>query len=119
MPRNFVERVGNAIERRAFLRRMVAAAAALAAGVLGIPRANASITVLCCRLCKDPFSCTYANCGCEWAWCCCHHGNKLYNCYECWNIGTPQQYCQDKVCEENFIKCSKVGFIGVVDNCPC
>jgi hypothetical protein len=118
MPEKFVERVAEAAGRRGFLKTMSAASAAFALGLFRIQGAKASggpcsagtIKVACCCLYKDPTTCTYGDCGCQWAWPCTEPGpdprqrcgSSTYSCKECYvNPKPPDSDCVGDV------KCSE------------
>jgi hypothetical protein len=94
MMRQFAVRAAEAAGRRGFLESTGAAALALVATVLGLPRnASAScVEAACCCLCSASApSCppTGSSCACQWAWPCVVDQGcgvcTLYSCFECYN----------------------------------
>lgn len=124
MSEKFVERLSEAVGRRGFVRTLSAAAAAIVLGLFKTEGAGASpfpcgtpglFPVACCCLCRDPRTCAYSGCSCEWSWTCetgiggaggdfC----RRYTCRECYTV-TP---CGDS-CSN--IKCSRATYTTI----PC
>jgi hypothetical protein len=101
-------------ERRNFLGKLKTMAAAMLAGVLGLPTAaNALVPVYCCTLCHDPATCSFSECSCYWGWCC-QDGKWIWGCSECMMSGTPGYMCEGNSCGNSgflanwcsFAKCS-------------
>lgn len=84
MTRDLVERLGDALSRRSFLRRVAVAAA----GVIGLLYGSAgTVEALyscgCCWLCKP---CNYnrcTGCACTWSWVCVDQSSRFWRCHEC------------------------------------
>ena len=115
MSEKLTEKLFEVAGRRRFLRTLSGASAALALGVFSIRTANASIPcppglvkVGCCCLYKDPSTCTYGDCGCQWSWGCNETGptgqrcgGARWTCKECYyNPPPPNSDCV------NPVKCS-------------
>lgn len=104
-----IEKLTEAVGRRRFLGKVASAAAAVVLTVVGIDSARASgglIEVECCSLCKDPTTCTYGNCACQWKWPCGSGGGAgCFLCWECY-FQTGPHCTSDDGCE--FAKCSRV-----------
>jgi hypothetical protein len=93
MTREIVHRLGDLMNRRAFLRR-VAAAAAGAVGLLqgwsGFGVADTLYPCACCWLCRP---CNYfpcSGCACTWTWHCPDQSGTIWRCHECHGTNT---YC--------------------------
>jgi hypothetical protein len=118
MPQPLFAAIERALDRRSFLRKLMATTGALLAGVLGIPRdTKAAHLVLCCHLCVLPGSCAPynpANCGAQWYWTCCYN-NRLRKCFEC--FAPPATDCTGLPC--NGVICSKAEDAGPFEGeCP-
>lgn len=82
MSEKLIDRITASISRRGFLGTLSAASAAFIVGLFKIQGASASgipcqpglFTVGCCCLFKDPRTCSYSDCGCEWVWTCIEGG---------------------------------------------
>ncbi len=85
MGSNFFDYLAEAVSRRTVLKKLVQGAGAVGLGILGIQEAKALVAYLCCNLCKNPGSCTYGNCTCEWCWTCSHTDGCTYSCDECYS----------------------------------
>jgi hypothetical protein len=90
-----VEKLTEVVSRRSMLKRLSAVTATFLLGVFSFSKVveaacpTGLYQLLCCCLCKNPGTCTYENCACEWDW-------------ECpWRIG---QNCYDILCRECFIE---------------
>lgn len=100
MSRKVFEIIEDTMNRRVLLQRMAAALSALLVGVLGAPKLAYATTFQenCCQLCKNPASCSYSGCTCEWSWMCCFPPNpcvqdwRKFKCHEC--IQTPINPCK-------------------------
>ncbi len=76
-------RLSALIDRRAFLRRVGAAALGAVAALVGTPGlALALYNVYCCHLCQ-PNSGSCSNCACTWCWMCTYNLTHDYSCCEC------------------------------------
>jgi hypothetical protein len=114
-----VEKVTELVSRRHILTRLPAAAAAFVLGVFslsGVTHAacpGGLFALLCCCLCKNPGTCTYSNCACEWFWPCDHRIGQ--NCYEveCWECFTNPTPCSGSPTACPNAKCSKTLIISV------
>ncbi|SRR6266852_5371996 len=121
MIENLFEKL-TAVSRRGFMGKAAAAAAAFVSS-LAFPRLAYAGNNPCpqgtnqlhgCCLCKDPTSCTYPSpCAspnyCEWHWVACDKDIcKLYDCKECYSVGSP---CDGRIdCTGNI--CSKAVALG-------
>jgi hypothetical protein len=92
MVRNLLEHLAEVTSRRGFLNSAISAAGAVALVLVGVKPGYATGTtypVACCHLAKDPATCTYGNCSCEWHWpCSLNNGDGTcshYLCYECYS----------------------------------
>ena len=116
MAERLFERLAEAASRRSFLRTMSTASAAFALGLMGIQGSEASgkpctdglFKLHCCCLAKNPSTCAYEFCGCEWSWPCIEVGptgqrcgGSRYSCKECYVEDHPQGSCTGP------FKCSK------------
>lgn len=79
MSEKLADRIAAAAGRRGFLATLSAASAAFVLGVFKTPSVQAGVQGLpqcgpgtfpvgACCLAKDPRSCTYGGCACEWVW---------------------------------------------------
>jgi hypothetical protein len=104
------ERLANSLDRRSFLSRAAYATGAMALTLLGVTPAYATFDILGCNLCKNPATCSYDSCACEWSW----PGTAVpddtgcrdfYICFECYtSSGCPAAGgC-------NGVKCSKLEY---------
>ena len=84
MTRDLVERLGDVIDRRSFLRRIAVAAA----GLIGLLQGSSGVAEAlyacgCCWLCQP---CNYnrcTGCACTWSWICVDRYNRFWRCHEC------------------------------------
>jgi hypothetical protein len=127
MDHKIVEFIEQSLRRRAFLGKLCAATTALMTGVLFGPEtaeANPIFADKCCRLCKDPATCSYSGCTCEWSWQCCQTCHpERWRCDECivTLIGSCAPPCQtNTACGKKAIcpgvKCSKRELVS--NTCP-
>ena len=115
-----VERIGNALGRRAFLNKLMLLSGAFVCGVLGVPTTAYAVKKQCCHLCYDPEGgCSYAGCSDEWCWEC-PFDCTWYRCFECFKTGTGYA-CPDTILNTpkctSAIKCSKFEKVGPVLGC--
>jgi len=79
MSEKLADRIASAVGRRGFLATLSAASGAFVLGVFNTPSVKAGVQGLpdcgpgtfpvgACCLAKDPRSCTYGGCACEWVW---------------------------------------------------
>lgn len=79
MSEKLADRIAAAVGRRGFLATLSAASAAFVLGVFKPPSVKAGVQGLpdcgpgtfavgACCLAKDPRTCTYGGCACEWVW---------------------------------------------------
>jgi hypothetical protein len=102
-----VEKVGEVVDRRRFLRGTSAAAAAFVASLWGFTRqaraacAPGLVPVACCCLCQQSTDGCASNCGpCKWSWPCCD-GPTKYRCWECHSSGPDcGKACVNIACSE-------------------
>jgi hypothetical protein len=102
MTSEIVHRLGDLMNRRAFLRR-VAAAAAGAVGLLqgwsGFGVADTLYPCACCWLCKP---CNYfpcSGCTCSWTWHCLDQSGVVWRCQECHGTNAYcDSRCVDVIC---------------------
>ena len=86
MPDRLFDYLVEVASRRTILKRAVQAAGAVGLSLLGVREAEALFSAACCSLYRDPSSCTYANCACEWCWTCCVSSSGcIYACDECFS----------------------------------
>lgn len=99
MSSNLILKLGELIERRQFLKRASYVVGAFMAGVLGIPKAGAAVTVKCCQLCHE--STGFSGCSCVWGWVCPDYEETCYyySCEECFETCDPCDDYQDKQVE--------------------
>lgn len=107
MSEKLLESLEQAADRRSFLGRTAAAAAALVVGVLGLSTPAQAVPVQCCSLCFSPSTCS--NCACWWSWVCCVGTAQCpcYSCKECFNPGYACAYTCTGV------KCSSIQKLAV------
>jgi hypothetical protein len=116
MLRSLFEHVGEATSRRGFLNSAASAAGAIALALLGVRPAYANGTtfpVACCHLAKNPATCSYSGCSCEWSWpCAVNNGDHTfdhYACKECYSSSVcPGAATND---DKTGAKCSKAAFL--------
>lgn len=93
--------VGQATNRRGFLRKAGMSALGAAFLLLGLPgEAGATIQYRCCNLCQSPSSsCPPAGVtGCMWCWRCCD-GGRSRQCCEFHKVGAPcDRSCTGVIC---------------------
>lgn len=111
MSETLVDKLTEALGRRRFLGKVASATAAVVLAVVGINTASASdgqVQIECCFLCKNPATCSYTGCVCQWSWPCSSGGTSCFHCKECytqtgnWCIPSPGV----NNCNEH-VKCSK------------
>lgn len=111
MPEEIVEKFDKVAGRRSFLVKLSAAAAALVMSLFNIRGAQAQtlFPVACCTLCKDPRTCTYGGCVCQWFWQCFMGDGTVCQIFTCWEC-----YGEDVTgaCEGGCagIKCSRATY---------
>lgn len=84
MTRDLVERLGDVLSRRSFLRRVAVAAA----GVIGLLQGSSSTAEAlyscgCCGLCRPCYYNRCTGCACTWSWICVDQYDRLWRCFEC------------------------------------
>lgn len=87
------------VERRGFLGRLAAAAAALVTSLFGFASTSEGLVVACtcCQLCR-PNSGTCSGCNCMWTWNCCVN-RRISTCAECYpNFGPCSGSCTGVIC---------------------
>ena len=77
---SLAERLG----RRRFMGKLAMGAMGLATALAGLPQtAEATVSVLCCSLCRSSTTCSGVCC---WSWVCCGApGTRAIRCKECYN----------------------------------
>ncbi len=116
---SLVEQLSDMVSRRAFLKRIAQAGAALGLALVGLHDARGVVAVKCCVLCINPSTCTYGNCACEWCWTCRDTTDgSWYRCDECYS--QPGRWCNNRTkpgcaCQA-CVKCEATGTGG--SECP-
>ena len=117
MPKAMLEKIGEALDRRGFLSKVVNVTGALLVGIVAMPKSARAILhpVGCCNLCILPDTCTYntANCATQWLWACCAN-SKVYYCWECFMDGVV---CNGSGCQG--VICSKITCQGSTPPTEC
>ena len=109
----FVNRIGNHLQRRGFLKKLGAGAAGVTAAMVGsAATANADTAPaapLCCNLCEPntPIGQPCYGAYCTWAWNCCYGGTR-YRCVE----GYYQGQCDPEGDCTSGWRCSHMSAIG-------
>lgn len=86
MTPDIVHRLGEIMNRRAFLRR-IASAAASAAGLSQL-FASPALALYQCRCCTLYRPCQLTpctGCACTWTWSCVDQNNVVWRCHECYS----------------------------------
>lgn len=110
MAKELLERLYGRVDRRTAIGRLLLGSAAFAAGLFGIAP-GAYACAACCSLCKDPTTCTYGPCGCQWSWACCDGVQPgtgwRWSCKECYPADPPCDCCSCSA-----VSCSAATHIG-------
>ena len=103
---DLIRRVGDLVDRRAFLRRLGASAVGGLMLLLGIASpALGYYNCQCCLLCRPCSTAPCTPCACVWAWTC-YSGGKLWRCVECHG---DTSYCGSQCLN---VVCSQYVWIG-------
>ena len=87
-----VEKIGEATDRRRFLRRVGAASlGALGFSVFAEPAK--AYNFACCALCTAPSSSCKSSSACSWCWICCTNSNAMFRCCEGYPAGAGCSGC--------------------------
>jgi hypothetical protein len=116
-----IDKFSDQVGRRSFLGKAVKAAAALALGLVGVPRASATVAYKCCNLCANSTpTCTSS---CLWTWGCCfspaagfpNGDHTMWKCTEyydpCVHANCPRPSVPDCAPTPGF-KCSRATKVG-------
>jgi hypothetical protein len=106
MPKAMLEKIGEALDRRGFLSKLVNVTGSLLVGIVAVPKSARAVIhpVGCCNLCVLPSTCSYdpLSCASQWRWVCCAW-NRVYYCWECFMPGFA---CMGTGCDG--VVCSRI-----------